>query len=262
MSTPDTGLPLSPAPFIPATCFPRGLPSVPGLSPEAIAELEASYPGVLTQEMRSLLGGTCGLAARELGTIDFTGRWHPTEPLRVFRPCLTIAIDDKGCRWIAETSRRRGLPGPVWCILPEPAAAVYVTENLGSFLGTLQAEAPDNRLSDWIRGVRERARIVWACRHSLARESYQIFREDRGLRGWLAELPLGARIFDLRKPCALRGWPYGLAGPDGELYRCGRLPVFAVSASAQSSRWIQHMAQIAATGEILSPAIARSALAA
>lgn len=259
MSIPDTRLPYSPAPVIPLYGFSRGITPVPGLTPEAIAELEASYPGTLTQEMRSLLRATCGISANELGTIDFTARWHPAEPISVFRPCLTLAIDDEGCRWIAETSRHQGLPGPVWCVLPDPAVAVYVSDDLMGFLDALYPDAPGRRLSEWIRDVYEQARVVWACRHSLARESYQLCREDRGLRGWLAELPLGARIFDLRKPSALRGWPYGMGGPDGELYRCGRLPVFAVSASAQTSRWMQHMAEIAAAGDVLSPAVARSA---
>ena len=262
MSIPDTGLPISPAPAIPLSGFRRGLLSVPGLSPEAIAELEASYPGTLTPEMRSLLQTTCGLAATEFGTVDFTSRWHPAEPISVFRPCLTIAVDDEGCRWIAETSRHRGLPGPLWCILPEPAVAVYVSDDLGSFLGTICDRAPAGRLSAWIRDVYRQARVIWSCRHSLAREGYRICREDPALRGWLAELPAGARIFDLRTSSALRGWPYGLAGPDGELYRCGRLPLFAVSAAASASRWTQHMAQIAATGEIMVPAVARSARAA
>jgi hypothetical protein len=257
MSTPDTGLPFPPAAAIQPSGPPPGLKSVPGLSPEAIAELEASFPGILTEEMRSLLHATCGFAADPLGALDFTSRWHPAEPISVFRPCLTFAIDDEGCRWIAETSRDRGLPGPVWCVLPDPAVAVCVSDDLGAFLEALHADATGRRRSEWIRDVYAQARLVWASRHSLARAPYQISRDDRGLRGWLAELPLGARVFDLRKPSALRGWPYGLAGPDGELYRCARLPVFAVSASAQTSRWMQHMAHIAASGEILSPAVAR-----
>jgi len=30
------------------------------------------------------------------------------------------------------------------------------------------------------------------------------------------------------------GWPYGLAGSSGHLYRCGKLPIFAVAESLRS----------------------------
>jgi len=36
----------------------------------------------------------------------------------------------------------------------------------------------------------------------------------------------------------VRGWPHGLVGPSGRLYRCGRLPVFAVAGSP-SEGWRQ-----------------------
>ena len=42
-------------------------------------------------------------------------------------------------------------------------------------------------------------------------------------------LPAGAYVYDLRARSAVRGWPYGVAGPSGRHYRCGRLPVFAVA---------------------------------
>jgi hypothetical protein len=95
-----------------------------GLRADVIRSLEATFPGSLSEETRWLLGKTCGLIADGFGSIDFTGQWHPEEPLGIFRPCLTLANDDDGRRWIAETwrSRRRGstrpfasglfLPGP------------------------------------------------------------------------------------------------------------------------------------------------------
>lgn len=256
MSTPDIEVPCWSAPVLRQSA---GITPGPGLNLEAITDLEASYPGVLTPEMRSLLKATCRLDAGDFGTVDFTSRWHPVESISVLRPSLTLAIDDGGRRWIAETSRQRGLPGPVWCVLSDPAVAVYASDDLGGFLDIIQAAARQGQLSAWIQNLQEQARMVWACRSSLARESYQICLRDPGLRGWLAELPFGARIYDLRKPSAMRGWPHGLAGPDGELYRCGRLPVFAVSRSPRTSRWMQHMAHIAASGEVLLPAVARPA---
>lgn len=258
MSIPDIEVPCFSAPVLQQSA---GLTPGPGLSTEAITELEASYPGVLTPEMRSLLKETCGLDAGDFGTVDFTSRWHPVEPISVLRPSLTLAIDDGGRRWIAETSRERGLPGPVWCILPDPAVAVYASDDLSGFLNIIQAAGRQAQLSAWIQDLHDQGRVVWACRNSLARESYQICLKDPGLRGWLAELPPGARVYDLRKPSAMRGWPYGLAGPDGDLYRCGPLPVFAVSRSPRASRWMRHMTEIAAEGEILSPAVARLARA-
>jgi hypothetical protein len=62
--------------------------------------------------MRQLLQLSCGLSGTPLGNIDFTGRWYTEEPLSIFRPSLTLTIDEKGRRWIAEVNRNRGLPSP------------------------------------------------------------------------------------------------------------------------------------------------------
>ena len=50
----------------------------------------------------------------------------------------------------------------------------------------------------------------------------------REIRGWLARLPVNAWIYDLRAPTISRGLPYGVAPDPSHLFRCGRLPVFAV----------------------------------
>jgi hypothetical protein len=231
---------------------------IPGLRPEAIQGLEALYPGTLTPEMRSLLETTCGLSAAEFGTIDLTGHWHPEESMAVFRPCLTLAIDDEGRRWIAETSRQRGLPSPVWCILPEPAVALHVSEDLGSFLTAVDDSARRGLLLKWLRNFDKRARTVWARtvwahRQTLARKSFEHCRQDSSIRGWLRALPFDAQVYDLREPSSTPGWPYGIAGPDGRTYRCGRLPIFAVATSPTSGRWTQHTAHIARPGELLDP---------
>ncbi len=247
-----------PIPSAPRTKLPQRaqcVTTVPGLRTEAIQGLEPLYPGTLTKDMRALLQRTCGLSVGEFGAIDFTGRWHPEEPLAVFRPCLTLAIDDEGRRWIAETARSEGLPGPIWCVLPDPAVAIHVSDNLEAFLRHLRDSARPRRLAHWLRGVHREARAVWAYRQMLARESYEVCSRDRGLRAWLAGLPINAHVYDLRGPSARRGWPYGLAGPQGCFYRCGRLPVFAVAAAPSANRWTEHMARIVQTGEVLTPAI-------
>jgi hypothetical protein len=69
------------------------------------------------------------LAATELGSVDFTGCWFRAEPCPVFRPCLTLAVDDNGRRWIAEIGHK-GLPGPIWCVFADPQVAVYVSDDL------------------------------------------------------------------------------------------------------------------------------------
>ena len=161
MSTAGNVVPFSPAPVKPLT---RGLfkfVSVPGLSMQAIQGLEATYPGTLTADMRSLLHTTCGLTAAEFGTSDFTGRWHPEEPISVFRPCLTLAIDDEGRRWIAETSRDRRLPGPVWCVLPDPAVTLHISDDLNGFLSTLNEAVERGHLDKWLRSLHRDARAIW-----------------------------------------------------------------------------------------------------
>jgi hypothetical protein len=42
-------------------------------------------------------------------------------------------------------------------------------------------------------------------------------------------------VYDLRPPTLALGWPYGLAGASSHLFRCGRLPVFAVAGSPASA---------------------------
>jgi hypothetical protein len=254
MSIADKVVPFSAAPVKPLSHGLFKLFSVPGLDAQTIQGLEATYPGTLTADMRSLLRKTSGLTATEFGTIDLTSRWHPEEPINVFRPCLTLAIDDEGRRWIAETSRDHGLPGPIWCVLPDPAVALYVFDDLNGFLTTLNDAAERGQLCRWLRGLHRDARGIWAQRQALARVSYESCREDQHLRPWLAGLPLDVHVYDLRDPSALHGWPYGLAGPEGRLYRCGRLPVFAVSTAPSASRRTQRMSQVAATAEILAPA--------
>jgi hypothetical protein len=75
------------------------------------------------------------------------------------------------------------------------------------------------------------AQVVWAHRRASALRPSGAYHADQEIRGWLATLPADAYVYDLRRPNAVRGWPYGVAGPSARLYRCGRLPVFAVAGS-------------------------------
>jgi len=257
LSTVDKKVPLFAAPGSRAAGkMLRVMTPYPGLNAESIQGLEGLFPGMLTAEMRSLLGTQCGFHSAELGTIDFTSRWHPEEPLSVFRPCLTLGIDDAGRRWIAETSRHQGLPGPVWCVLSEPGVAVYVSDDLSGFFAMLKEGARLGCISKWLRSLAQEARIVWANRYGLARQSRDQCRNDRDLRAWLAGLPFDASVYDLRAPAPTRGWPYDLAGPEGRLYRCGKLPVFAVAGCETAGRWRQHLPQIAAIEQLARPAAA------
>ena len=260
MLTPDTRVPLMSAPLSNHVGEPHPVTPLPGLRAGAVQGLESSFPGTLSTAMRSLLSSSCGLAGSELGSIDFTSRWYPEEPLAVFRPCLTLAVDDEGRRWIAETSRREGLPGPVWCVFPDPEVAMYVTDDLAGLLSKLQEGGRRNRTSAWLRSLTAEARSVWALRQNLAQHSQNRCRSDRAIRGWLASVPFDAWVYDVRASSPARGWPYGLAGPDGCLYRCGRLPVFAVAGRSPPHRWARHMAEIAATHALPQAAIARQRL--
>jgi hypothetical protein len=138
-------------------------------------------------------------------------------------------MDDEGRRWVAEAVEGAGLPGPVWCVFPHPTVTVYVSDDLGRFLYTLYERTRRGQTLAWLQGLIAEARTIWALRHASAVRSRHVCRRDRALRGWLSGLPVDARIYDLRGPAVARGWPHGLAGPSGRLYRCGRLPVFAVA---------------------------------
>lgn len=237
MSTADTMTPLLSAPWRTADGNPLCVRALPGLSPEVIQGLERSYPGVHSPAHKALLQTCAGLTGTELGHIDFTGCWFPKEPCAVFRPCLTLTIDAAGRRWIAEISDK-DFPGPVWCIFPDPKVAVYVSDSLTAFISTLRDCTCRDEILKWLQDLRTQAQTVWTRRHSLARRPYQLHDSDKQIRGWLAGLPSNAYVYDLRKPMIAQGWPYGLAGASGQLYRCGRLPVFAVAGSP-SQGWYQ-----------------------
>lgn len=259
MSTADKMAPFLTAPWLTPTGERTGATCLPGLSREAIQSLEATYPGPMAEEMRKLLASTCGLAGTDLGDIDFTGRWFPEEPLAVFRPCLTLAVDDAGRRWIAELSEQ-SLPGPVWCVFPDPQVVVYVSDDLVEFIATLHDRAATGDTARWVRDLDVQARAIWARRQALAARSHYACKSDESIRAWIAGLPFDAYIYDLRARTPWRGWPYGLAGPAGRMYRCGRLPVFAVAGWPSQGRWAEYLSEIAATYPVATPAAARHAM--
>jgi hypothetical protein len=233
MSAADKVIPLLSMPWLSVGGSRLAATPLPGLRPEVIQALEPVYPGTLTPEMNRLLRMSCGLEGTALGAVDFSGQWHPEEPLSVFRPCLTLCVDNEGRRWIAETSNGTGLPGPVWCVGLEPEVALFVARDLREFLTTLHDFARTNGTHAWLRGLSAHARSIWARRHCIGVWP-SASRWDKQIRGWLATVPFDSRVFDLRWPVSLQGWPYGLAGASGHLYRCGTLPVFAVAESLRS----------------------------
>ena len=228
MSRADTLMPLLQAPWRDRDGEQLSVTALPPLASNTIEHLNSQWTGTLTAEMRKLLQRSCGLSGTPLGCIDFTGCWYQEEPLSIFRPSITLAIDNEGRRWIAEVGRKRGLPGPVWCVLPRPEVAMFVDRSLADFLVRLHSHLRRNSLSQWFTSLQSRARTLWATRHARAIAVPVAFTRLRELRGWLAELPINARVYDLRNPGLSRGLPYGLAHEGGGWYRCGRLPVFAL----------------------------------
>jgi hypothetical protein len=207
---------------------PLSIRPLPGLRSEVLRELQFSYPGLMGPEYRDLLSACSGLAGTALGHIDFTGSWYPEEDCPVFNPCLTLAIDDEGRRWITELSEV-GVPGRVWCLFADPEVAIYVSDDLTTFLANLRDRTCNGRLFSWLQDLTAQAHAIWSHRRALALRPYQAAESDAALAAWLAALPADAYVYDLRSPMAARGWPYGLAGPAGRLFRFGQLPVFAVA---------------------------------
>ena len=231
MSAADTIVPLLATPWRARAGVRLCGTPLPGLSPEAIESLSPHYPGTLNGDIRTLLRQSSGLADTALGDLDFTGRWHPEEPLPVFRPCLSLAIDQSGRRWIAEGAGAQGLPGPVWCVFQRPPVAVYVSQNLADFLCKLRECEERGGISQWLLDLTETAFTAWGDRYATAIRSKMACRGERAIRGWLYGLPVGSLVYDLRRPAEFLGWPYGVAGAGGNVrfYRCGWLPVFAVA---------------------------------
>lgn len=230
MSNPDTMTPLLSTPWIDAAGETLPVRALRGLNPEVLRTLKSAYPGLLSPALESLLQGCCGLADTALGLVDFTGCCFPEEPCSVFHPCLTLAIDDAGRRWIAELGAT-GLPGPVWCVFPEPQVVVHISDDLQAFVATLRDCANRGQTLSWLQKLTAGVQAVWAHRRALALTPDRVDCEELAMRTWLAGLPSDAYVYDLRRKSIMRAWPYGVAGPSGRLYRCGRLPVFAAARS-------------------------------
>ena len=230
MSALDTMMPLVSAPWLNTDGNPLSVTALPGLRFEVVQGLECTYTGILTPAMKALLGTCCGLAGTELGSIDFTGCWFLEEPSAVFRPALTLAVDDAERRWVAEIGDK-DLPGPVWCVFPDPEVAVYVSDDLAAFVAALGERTCRGEMRAWLQDLTTQARTVWSRRHAWASRPHEACHLDRAIRGWLSGLPVDAYVYDLRAPRTPRGWPYGVLGPSGRQFRCGRLPVFAVAGS-------------------------------
>ena len=224
----DTLTPLLSQPWCDANGRPLPVRALPGIRPDVAQAVQRFYPMMATTAFQTLLETCSGLSDTAIGHIDFTGCWFAPEPCEVFEPCFTLAIDDAGRRWIAEIGDR-ALPGPIWCVLSKPAVAIYVSEDLSAFISTLRECTCRGHTLRWLQDIQAQAHIVWAYRHSLGSRPYELRESDNEIRSWLEGLPSNAYVYDLRQPKIAQGWPYGLAGPTGRLYRCGRLPVFAVA---------------------------------
>ncbi len=177
--------------------------------------------------------------------IDLTGRRFPAEPLAMFQPCMTLAIDDNGRRFIAERGEDDGPTGPVWCVFPQPQVAVYVSDTLEAFTHALAARKRDGTTLQWLQGLTAQAQAVWALRRTLG-QGPQARGDDSNserVKQWLARLPGDARVYDLRGPSTLRGLPYGL-GAAGRWYRCDRLPLFAITVAPTGQPWAEMPAEI------------------
>ena len=251
----NTMLPVLTRPWIDAQGHALPIRPGPGLKPSAIDSLRTSYPGTLTPEFAQLLSASCGLDGTPLGYIDFTGQWHDEEPLAVFRPCLSLAIDGEGRRWIAETGNTRGLPGPVWCVMQDPEVVVYVSADLGDFLNLLRRTIFDHSIEGWLTAVDAAAERAWRQRGALAFHSRRECVQDREVRQWLLQLPRDARVYDLRSPRFGAAWPYGSAGATGRFHRCGRELLFAVSGFPAPSRWADYLGHLAQHYDAPVPAI-------
>jgi hypothetical protein len=230
MSAADTIVPLLATPWRDSAGARLCGTPFPGLSPEAIENLSPLYPGELNADIRKLLRRSSGLAGTALGDIDFTGtRWHPEEPLTIYRPCLSLTVDESGRRWIAEGAGDEGLPGPVWCVFARPPVAMFVSNDLADFLCRLRDCEQNSGAFQWLQALAEAAFTIWDHRYAHAMRSRKACAWDRAIRGWLYALPAGALVYDLRNP-GIRGWPYGVTGESARYYRCGRFPVFGVAA--------------------------------
>jgi hypothetical protein len=104
-----------------------------------------------------------------------------------------------------------------------------VSDDLAAFVAALGERTGRGEMQAWLHDLTTQASAVWSRRYAWALRPHEAAHLDRGIRGWLLRLPLDAYVYDLRAPRTPRGWPYGLLGPSGRQYRCGRLPVFAVA---------------------------------
>jgi hypothetical protein len=231
------------------------LPSVsveptPGLDPGMVAILRRTLPARLTPEFERLLRAMCGFATTTAQAGELTDREFARESSPVVRPSLTLAVDDKGRRWIAETVTTAGIPGPVWCVYDNPRVVVYVSADVREFVDMVLQQGEQHALSGWLQSLDLAAERTWQRRGTLAFQSRQHCSQDPRVRPWLLQLPRDARVYDLRSASFGDAWPYGAAGTGGRLHRCERELLFAVSGFPPPSRWADHLAHVALTEDV------------
>ena len=127
-----------------------------------------------------------------------------------------------------EVSEDHGLPGPIWCAIANPPVALYVSDDLAQFLASLHKREAEGSVQHWLQELTESAQLIWHDRQALARHMLRRCRTEWTLHSWLSALPGKIYLYDLRDLELLRGWPFGVVGPQGRHYRCGRLRLFAV----------------------------------
>lgn len=241
-------------PFHPPRARGDALPAsdhpTPHLDPATVRLLREVFPARLTPAFEGLLRDLCTGTASNPGASDATDHARTRESLAVLRPCLTLAIDERGCRWIAETVTSSGIPGPVWCVYENPRVAVYIGADVREFLGTVLRQCEHRSMSGWLQSVKAAAERTWQRRGTLAFQSRQDCSADPRVRAWLLRLPRDARVYDLRSASFGDAWPYGAAGAAGRLHRCERELLFAVSGFPPPSRWADHLAHLALTEDM------------
>lgn len=229
---------------------PASIQPEPGLDPAAVAILKRTFPARLTPDFERLLRGTDGFATTTSQADALTDPACARESLTVLRPSLTLAVDDRGRRWIAETVTKSGIPGPVWCVYENPQVVVYISADVREFVGILLQQGDQHAMSGWLKSLEAAAERTWQHRGTLAFQSRQHVSQDPRARPWLLQLPRDARIYDLRTATFGDAWPYGAAGAAGRLHRCERELLFAVSGFPPPSRWADHLAHVALTEDV------------
>jgi cell wall assembly regulator SMI1 len=205
---------------------PEVLELQPGVSAKEISNLEADLRMSLPDSYKALMAYTRGFDL--FAEVDFAQGMGPVEMSDFCHLWLTIAADGFGNFWVIDLTDRSEGFGPVYFHCHDAPVFLFQCRTVEEFLEAIFALGT-NSAKNTLTGVYEdRFHDVWSKNPGLIGQPAAVTGEDPILRDFASQLDERWWIKDIRNPKPGDGFSWGRYGPETEVKRFGKLPIFAV----------------------------------